>query len=70
MPRHFAPGALRRLRALRATLQTPRVCPAPRPYEFDPLLLLLHGGGPDNKKAPIAGSSKFKLAEEEGFEPS
>ena len=27
-------------------------------------------GGPDNKKASIAGSSKFKLAEEEGFEPS
>ena len=26
--------------------------------------------GGDNKKAPIAGSSKFKLAEEEGFEPS
>ena len=25
---------------------------------------------PDNKKAPIAGSLKFKLAEEEGFEPS
>ena len=27
-------------------------------------------GALDNKKAPIAGSSKFKLAEEEGFEPS
>ena len=27
-------------------------------------------GGPNNKKAPIAGSPKFKLAEEEGFEPS
>ena len=39
-------------------------------YGFEPLLLLLHGAGPITKKASIAGSSKFKLAEEEGFEPS
>ena len=47
-----------------------RVCPAPHPYGFEPLLLPPHGAGPITKKAPIAGSSQFKLAEEEGFEPS
>ena len=40
----FAPCVLRCKRS--------RVCPAPHPYGFEPLLLLLHGAGPITKKLP------------------
>ena len=40
----------------------------PTPTGSNPSSCFCTGG--DNKKAPIAGSPKFKLAEEEGFEPS
>lgn len=58
------------LRALCATLQTPARLPSSAPLRVRTPPPASAWGGPDNKKAPIAGSSKFKLAEEEGFEPS
>ena len=70
MPPRFAPGALRRFRTLRAALQTFALLPSSAPLRVRTPPPASARGGPDNKKAPITGSSKFKLAEEEGFEPS
>ena len=70
MPPRFAPGALRRFRTLRAALQTLALLPSSAPLRVRTPPPASARGGPDNKKAPIVGSSKFKLAEEEGFEPS
>ena len=70
MPPRFAPGALRRFRTLRAALQTLARLRSSAPLRVRTPPPASARGGRTNKKAPIAGSSKFKLAEEEGFEPS
>ena len=58
------------LRAMRAAPQTLTRLPSSAPLRVRTPPPAFARGGPDNKKASIAGSSKFKLAEEEGFEPS
>ena len=70
MPPRFAPGVLRRFRTLHAALQTLARLPSSAPLRVRTPPPASARGGRNNKKAPIAGSSKFKLAEEEGFEPS
>ena len=58
------------LRAGSAAAQTLTRLPSSAPLRVRTPPPAFARGGPDNKKASIAGSSKFKLAEEEGFEPS